>query len=103
MIKENKRDTKMARVLDEITIKLAFKTLKKYSYQGKKTLEALERFRTYRESKTMFKYFSVWKQLHRSSCKHYEKLKAYKLFKNQEIKGHIFSILKLGFKKMLIK
>lgn len=51
----------------------------------------------------MFKYFVLWKQQHRSSNKHYEKLNSYKLFKNQQLKGHIFSILKLGFKKMLVK
>ena len=36
-IKENRRNCKMDRVLSAVTVKLAFRTLKKHSYQGKKS------------------------------------------------------------------
>lgn len=93
----------MSQVLETISMKLIFRTIKIHSWKGKKTGEMLERWKDYMSRKLLFKYFANWKHHYYKIHNYHKKLKIYQISKQQERLSNCFSILKLGYKRGMIK
>ena len=102
-IKENRRNLKMAVALEVTSRKIVFRVIKAYAYRGQRTIELIERFKYVQDKKKIFKYFASWKQFCRRSACSYERLKAYQTQKSQYLLKYCYDILKLGFKKRMLK